>query len=202
MTTLHASAVVLAAGGETDLACERLYRCHQRSLVAVARRRGCDEHEAWDVVQDVFFNLFRRGTLTKIATLGEDGQRAWLMRALKWTLGNQRRDQARLKRGRQHGHDSLEDLMESGMEIACHGTPATEHDRRWMVAVVERGLARLRADMKPAAWAGFESSLWGDAVCQTGGERVARHRAKRRLQELIRYESGELALYEAVSGKN
>ena len=44
---------------QLDLACERLYRRHQATLVAVARRRGCDEHEAWDVVQEVFLRVFR-----------------------------------------------------------------------------------------------------------------------------------------------
>lgn len=187
-----------------ELACEGLYRRHQGSMVALACRRGCDEHEAWDVVQEVFLNMFRRGLIPKLSALTDETQRGWLLRALKWTVGKQRRDQSRQKRGSGHAPDSLDDLLENGVEIACHVTPATEHDRRWLMAVLERGIARLRADMKPGAWAGFEMMLWErrTAAAHSSAMRVAGCRARRRLREIIRRESGEMALYQAASGRD
>lgn len=189
---------------QINLVCDRLYRHHQATLVGFACRRGCDEHEAWDVVQELFLRVFRRGMLIPLSTWTEEAQRGWLLRALRWIISNQLRDRLRVKRGSGHAHESLEHLLDGGQDIPGNGTPATEHDRRWAVSVLERGMARLRADMKPAAWAGFESSLWGgeSASPSTPAMRVAGHRARRRLREIIRCESSEKALYLAASGQN
>ncbi len=182
--------------------CDRLYRRHLMGLVSFARKTGCDEHAAWDVVQDLFLRILRRGMFIQIATWTEEMQRAWLLRTLRWIIGNQHRDRTRLKRGSAQAHESLDFLLEGGLDISGPGTPATEHDRRWAISVLERGMARLRADLKPAAWAGFESTLWGTSSATTGAMRVAGHRARRRLRELIRCESNEAALYLAAAGQN
>ncbi|MGV3659169.1 MAG: RNA polymerase sigma factor [Prosthecobacter sp.] len=188
---------------QIDLACDRLYRRHQATLVAFACRRGCDEHEAWDVVQELFLRTFRRGMLMTLSSWTDEAQRAWLLRALRWLISNHLRDRMRMKRGCSHAHESLEHLLEEGHDIPGHTSPATEHDRRWAVSVLDRGMARLRTDMKPAAWACFESSLWGgNELPSTPAMRVASHRARRRLRELIRCESSESALYLAASGRN
>lgn len=188
---------------ETDLVCESLYRRHQAMLVASACRRGCDEHEAWDMVQEVFLRAFRRGMLMTLSGWPEEMQRAWLLRALRWLICNDLRDRMRMKRASSHAHESLENLLAHGHDIPWHATPATEHDRRWAASVLERGMARLRAEIKPAAWAGFESSLRGvDGPLRTPAMRVASHRARHRLREIIRCESSETALYLAAGGHN
>lgn len=207
MFTLHSNAPAASlrtsrSRCETELAWEALYRQHQAHLIGFACRRGCDEHEARDVVQELFLRLFRRGTQARISTFPEEGQRAWLTRTLRWIICNRHRDRAALKRGSSQVVESLDDLLGQGLEIPSAGTPATEHDRRWAMAVVERGLAKLRADMKPGAWAGFESNLWGQDVPRTPAMRVASHRARQRLREIILRESNQATLYQAASGDN
>jgi len=187
---------------QADLACEALYRLHQDSLVRFARLRGCDEHEAWDVVQDLFLRVFRMGMILALSARGEDWQRAWLLRTLRWMICNHHRHRTTLKRGSGAALESLDQLLDDGLDLPCHDTPATEHDRRWALSVLERGIGRLRASMRPAAWAGVESSLFNGVSAATPAARVAAHRARVRLRELIRVESCEAALFQAASTRN
>lgn len=187
---------------QADLACDTLYRLHQDSLVRFARLRGCDEHEAWDVVQELFLRVFRTGMILALSTRGEDWQRAWLLRTLRWMICNHHRHRTTLKRGSGAALESLDQLLDDGLDVPCHDTPATEHDRRWALSVLERGIGRLRASMRPAAWAGVESSLFNGVSAATPAARVAAHRARVRLRELIRGESCEAALYQAASTRN
>lgn len=185
---------------QVDLACDRLYRRHHAVLVAFAHRRGCDEHEAWDVVQELFLRLFRRGMIATLGAWGEEAQRAWLLRTLRWVICNQHRERTRLKRGRGHAHESLDHLLDGGVDIPGRDTPATEHDRRWAVAVMQRGIDRLRAGMRPEAWDGFELNLWDEAAPRTPAARVANHRARVRLREMILREGTQLSLFQAAAG--
>ncbi|OYW70596.1 MAG: hypothetical protein B7Z37_30245 [Verrucomicrobia bacterium 12-59-8] len=189
-------------GRQLDLACDLLYRRHQAALVSFVRRRGCDEHEAWDVVQELFLRMFRRGVIARLAAWGEENQRAWLLRTLRWIISNQHRDRMRLKRGNIRAHESLDCLLDAGFDVAGDATPATEYDRRWALSVLERGIARLRADMKPAVWSRVESNMWGSGHLSTPALRVAGHRARLRLREIIRRECSETALYQAASGQS
>ncbi len=187
---------------EAELAWSSLYRRHQMTLVSFACKRGYDEHEAWDVVQELFLRMFRQGSIAKISSLTEDLQRGWLMNTLRWIICNQHRDRARAKRGSTQMHESLDELLDGGFEVAGHGSPASEYDRRWALSMMERGLERLRAGMKPAAWATFEASFWGGASTSTPAMRVACHRARLRLRALILRECTEASLHQAASGQN
>lgn len=181
-------------------ACERLYQRHQASLVQFAARHGCDEHEAWDVVQDLFLRAFRRGMIVELSSWALERQRAWLLRTLRWMICNQHRDRTRQKRGRVSVMESLEQMLEDGRDVPLHITPATEHDRRWAQAVVERGLSRLRASTGTKVWADFEPWLLSRTSHASSATRVAVHRARVRLREFIRSESAEAALFQAAGG--
>jgi DNA-directed RNA polymerase specialized sigma24 family protein len=187
---------------QLKVACERLYQRHQSSLVQFAGRHGCDEHEAWDVVQDLFLRAFRRGMIVELSSWAVEGQRAWLLRTLRWMLCNQHRDRTRQKRGSAAVVESLEQMLDDGHDVPHHVTPATEHDRRWALGVVERGLSRLRASTGAKLWADVEPYLWTRTSQASSATRVAVHRARVRLREFIRSESTETALFEAAGGCN
>lgn len=173
---------------ETELACERLYRLHQTSLVTFARLRGCDEHEAWDVVQELFLRVYRLGIIMLLAARPEDMQRRWLLRTLRWLICNHHRGRGRVRRGGRMVIVSLEHFMQDGHDIPLHVTPATEHDRRRSLLLIERGLESLRLRARPAAWRELESSLCQGIPASTPAGRVALHRARAHLRDFIRRE--------------
>lgn len=193
--------VAREAGSPVDHACDHLYRRHQLSLVNFARRRGCDEHEAWDVVQEVFLRVFRLGMVLPLSSRSEEIQRIWLLRTMRWMLINQHRRRTRQRRGGAAGIESLDQLLDEGLEIASGDTPEAHHDRHWAMHTIERGLLKLRAATKPAVWLVMQNALWG-TDSPTGAQRVAAHRARVRLRECIRNEASYEDLIEAAKGRN
>jgi DNA-directed RNA polymerase specialized sigma24 family protein len=190
--------VARAAGSPVDHACDHLYRRHQITLVNFARLRGCDEHEAWDVVQELFLRVFRLGMVLPLSSRTEEMQRTWLLRTLRWMLINLHRNRSRLRRGGGSVLESLELLSEEGKEFPAVGTPAGEYDRQWAVAVLDRCLSRLRHTSKPAAWLAFEAGLNGTEARGTPTMRVAAHRTRVKLRKLIRVEACEESLLHAL----
>jgi len=186
---------VAHAGTQLDRACDHLYRHHQASLVNFACLRGCDEHEAFDAVQDLFLRLFRHGLLFSLAERPVEWQRARLLRILRWMILNQWRHKATVRRGSGAEMASLEAMLEEGQDVASSGTPASEHDRSWAMSVVDRGLHRLRSSVSVAKWSSIEPALLGGLsaemdVCRTPALRVAVHRARVRLREFVAMEAG------------
>lgn len=189
-------------GSELDQACDHLYRRHQPSLVSFACLRGCDEHEARDVVQDLFLRVFQLGMILPLSSRTEDMQRSWLLRTLRWIICNHYRHRTRLRRGGGLTTESLEHLMEEGIDFPGTNTPSGDYDRRWATSVVERCYARLRQSTKQNAWHALESSLHGADSRTTPAMRVAAHRTRVRLRQLIRLEACEKSLLQAVTACN
>jgi DNA-directed RNA polymerase specialized sigma24 family protein len=152
---------VARSGSPVDHACDHLYRRHQSSLVSFACLRGCDEHEAWDLVQELFLRAFRFGMIQPLFSRSEEMQRAWLLRTLRWMLINLHRRRTRLRRGGGQALESLDLLIEDGVEFSSAGTPAGDFDRQWACAVLDRCLSRLRSSIKPAAWMALWSPTMG-----------------------------------------
>jgi DNA-directed RNA polymerase specialized sigma24 family protein len=183
------------SGDSVDSKWDRLYQRHQLSLVRYACQRGCDEHEAWDVVQELFLRVHRRGMLVSLVAKTEEMQRAWLMRTLLWVIHNARRHKLAIRRSGGYVAESLDAMMESGQEVGCHSTPASEYDRAWAASVVERGLSRLRSLLTSSAWQCIESSILGQDASEYDQRpspklRVAVHRARLRLRGFLTMEAG------------
>jgi RNA polymerase sigma factor (sigma-70 family) len=191
--------VAHVAGSPVDHACDNLYRRHQVTLVNFARLRGCDEHEAWDVVQELFLRVFRLGMVLPLSSRTEEMQRTWLLRTLRWMLINLHRRRTRLRRGGSYSIESLELLTEEGREFSAVGTPAGEYDRQWAVSVLERCLSHLHQSSKPDAWMAFEAGLTGSETRSTPAMRVAAHRTRVKLKRLIRVEACKESLLQALA---
>ena len=180
---------------QADFEWDRLYQSHQLSLVRYATLRGFDEHEAWDIVQELFLRVHRRGMLVSLVAKTEEMQRAWLMRTLLWMVHNARRHKLAIRRSGGYVAESLDSLMESGQEVASHSTPASEYDRAWVASVMERGMCRLRGLLTSSAWQSIEPSLLGQSASELNQHpspklRVAVHRARNRLRGLLAIEAG------------
>jgi DNA-directed RNA polymerase specialized sigma24 family protein len=180
---------------QADSDWDRFYQSHQLSLVRYATLRGFDEHEAWDIVQELFLRVHRKGMLELLVAKSEEMQRAWLMRTLLWMIHNARRHKLAIRRSGGHVPESLDLLLESGQEVAIHSTPASEYDRAWAKSVMERGLSRLRSLLTSSAWQGIESSILGQDASEYDRRpspklRVAVHRARLRLRGFLTMEAG------------
>jgi len=211
MTAPHAE--VSHSDRKLDQAFELLYQHHQLTLVNFARQRGCDEHEAWDSVQELFLRIFRRGLLELLCTMPVDGQRAWLMRTLNWIVLNQWRHKNALRRGDGTFTVSIDTLLEQGHEPADQSSPEIPHDRAWIMSVIERGVNRLRSSFGEVQWKRIEPALLEtndsqNSVEYTPALRVAVHRARCKLRDILRYEAeietgsqqGKLLLFQALAG--
>lgn len=174
---------------EINAACTALYHDHHRWLLAFAIQRGCDEHEASDLIQELFLRVFRLGMIGVLSRRPPAARRAWLQRTLRWMLMNHHRHRTRLRRGGSLAPESLEVLLAEGNDVPGGCPPDEQHDRRWAMRVIERGIQNVRASIKPSLWPLLESSLCGDGGSLTGSQRVAAHRARVRLREEIRAEA-------------
>ncbi len=180
---------------QADRACERMFLSHRRRLLQYARLKGCGEHDAEDVVQELFLRLIRLGVLLRLSGEPDETQAAHLTRTLRCMILNQWRNRIRLRRGGAAATLSLEDLAEEGVEVPCAQTPTTDLDRAWGLGILERGFALLRARMDPSRWHGIESSLLDDPPSAglrgaSVAHRVAAHRARVELRHILSREIG------------
>lgn len=160
------------------------YLSHRRRLIALAIARGFDEHEAEDVVQDLFAALLRVGRLEELEAMPEDAQAALLACRLKSLLMNRRRDSQRLCRAA-HRTVPLADLEEVNWQPSHDVTPAVELDRAWALGMVSKALRRLRTECGASTWSTVAPALRGEPSDASTRGRVALHRARRRLGELM-----------------
>lgn len=137
---------------DDNTACSFLYDHHLDDLLALSCERGVDEHEAKDLVQELFLRVFHLGLFRVLAERPYPSRRDWLVRTLRWMILNQRRHRSRKRRGGAACVASIEALVEEGRDISDGDAPDVLHDRRWAMKVLECSLIRLRSTLKPAAW--------------------------------------------------
>jgi RNA polymerase sigma factor (sigma-70 family) len=181
--------------------CQRYWQ----PLHALARREGCSEHEASDLVQEFFAKLIDGSLLAHADPLR--GQfRAYLATAWKRFHIDQRRYQQTLKRGGGQTHLSLgnESSAPIGMALADHREDDVDafFERQWAQTLVADTLATLRqqyVDRKQetlfdaivpritqAADQGVYQQLAAQLSQSEGAIRVAMHRLRERFAQLLR----------------
>ena len=187
-------------------ALENLCTRYWYPLYAFIRRRGHGPHDAEDLTQSFFVHILEHGALNKVDQ-GKGLFRTFLLSSLVNFLSDQwDRDQA-LKRG--GGKEILswdaltaEELYQQ--EPAGDLTAEKLFERRWAMTLINQVLGRLRQEYETAGKRELFRELEG---CLTGGigtgfyeetakrlgmnegsVRVALHRLRRRLGELLRSE--------------
>ena len=205
--TTHWS-VVLAAGGdsaERSHALEQLCRTYWYPLYAFVRRSGHSAHDAQDLTQAFFAELFRKNYFR--AADRERGRfRSFLLTALRHFLSHEWEKGQAAKRGGgvtplSWDEQSAEDSYRLE-PIAATATPERMYDRTWALRVFQQALERLRQESvrqgKESQFEQIKSYLTqepgdGDyaALAKTLGlspnaVAVAVHRSRQRYAALVR----------------
>jgi RNA polymerase sigma-70 factor (ECF subfamily) len=202
--------VVLAAGRraapQAEVALEELCRTYWYPLYVYVRRQTTNREDAEDLTQSFFARFLEKNYLEKLSS--DKGKfRAFLLAALKHFLANEWDRAHRQKRGGGILPLSL-DLQDADTRYqinpADNLSPDKLYDRAWAVTLLERVIARLRAEsladgkhllferLKPFLMAGKSAIPYAEAATSLqlseGAVRVAVHRLRRRYRELLRDE--------------
>jgi DNA-directed RNA polymerase specialized sigma24 family protein len=204
--------VVLAARGqgtpESAAALEQLCRTYWYPLYAYLRRSGCKPEEAEDMVQGFFLYLLE--TQVFGAVKREGGRfRSFLLGTLKNYVSDQKDKASAQKRGGGRQLVSWE-LAEAERlfkrEPANEESPDRLYERRWVLALLERAMTRLRQECISGGngelfdqLKGFVSGEKGETSYAEAAARMdlspsalksAIFRLRRRHHELVREEVG------------
>jgi len=216
-TTTHWG-VVLEAQGESPAAqeaLEKLCRTYWRPIYSFVRRQGIASAEAEDLTQGFFASLLEHRNLDAVRR--EQGRlRSYLLGALKYFLGEERRRAMAIKRGKGQRLIPLEELRADerfAIEPADPVTADLIYERRWASTVLDRVLNLLKDEYQIAGNAVLFDSLkqllpgepdappQKDVAAQLGmsenAVRQAFYRFRQRYQSLLR---GEIAHTVATPG--
>ena len=143
-------ALVSAAGDDDQrrIALESLYRAYSTPVYAFIRRRGYGRQDAQDLTQDFFLHLVDRNVFSR-ADPNRGKFRKFLLGSLEYFLMNAY-DRARSeKRGGRAKMIFLDDESAEGTyQLTDPGQTAAQiFDGRWMAALIESTLSRLRMEM-------------------------------------------------------
>jgi len=187
-------------------ALEQLCRTYWYPLYAYVRRQGHQAQDAEDLTQEFFARFLAKEYFGRAdPALGRF--RSFLLACLKNFLAEQRRQAKRLKRGGGQttiSWDSQTAEERYRLEPVDPVTPEQVYDRRWALTLLETVLARLGEEQSAAGkqeiFAQLRGYLWEDALAASYGEmaaqlnmtegavKVAVHRLRRRLRDLLRDE--------------
>ena len=203
--------LVSRAGGETPearAALGDLCEAYWNPIYRFLRREGRGEDESKELTQAFFAKVLAGAGIGKVDP-AKGRFRSYLLGALKHFLANQRRDANREKRG---GGAVIESIdtggteTSPGLQVADPGAATGDawFDRHWALAVMERGLDRVRESFEQSGKTGqfhvLRPWLMGDPEGLTQAEaaeqlgmtraaaKVAIHRLRQKFGEAIRTE--------------
>ncbi len=186
MNTTRATLLERLRDGDAVMAWEEFFQRYWRLIYTAARERGCREHTAEEIVQEVMLTVFRQRDVFRYdPTRGRF--RDWLRTVVRNAVAEHRRGPSQRIRAR--GGDSADPFPEPSDD--------TQPEAVWEAAFEESMLAALldcvRREVAPETFQAFEllalEELSGRQVAKvTGLTRnavyLARKRVLKRLQEL------------------
>ena len=204
--------VVLEASDENDTqarqALETLCNIYWYPLYAYVRHCGDDPDQARDVTQAFFADLLERKGLRGLDP--EKGRfRTFLLASVRNFLSHERDRVRAAKRGggmRTISLDADEAEQHYEQEPAAELTPDQLFERRWGLTVMERAMARLKAQIesgdRPRLFAalrpyltGGDNAPYGEVAAElsmsVGAVKVAVHRLRQSYGRLLRQEIAE-----------
>ena len=207
--TTRWTSVLQAKGDSTEAkaALSDLCAAYYAPVFAFIRRNAPDEDSARDLTQEFFARLLARGGVDNVDP--QRGRfRSFLLGAVKHFLADMRDHDRRLKRGAGQPNESLDADAEtpSALETPDSKTaaPDREFDRKWALTLLDRAFSALAREYeeagKSAQFEVLKPWLTGDGedISQAeaarrlemneGAVKVAIHRLRRRLREVIKNE--------------
>jgi RNA polymerase sigma factor (sigma-70 family) len=194
------------AGPEAREALAELCRAYWYPLYAYVRRKGYPREQAEDLTQGFFSDGLARNFLRAVDP-ARGRFRSFLLTSFENYLKNEHERQKRVKRG---GRVATVSIDAGDAEARYHREPAhiatPEHlyDRRWALTLLDRALDRLERRMadrgKGSLFDRLKPALLGDSDAvpyaqvasefgmTEGAVKVAAHRLRERLGDLIREE--------------
>ena len=163
--TTHWS-VVLTAGPdapEAAAALEELCKTYWYPLYAYVRRKGYDAHNAQDLTQEFFARLLEDNSLRSVDP-SKGKFRSFLLASMNNLLAKEWRWEQAEKRGGGRAVISLDGVAAEErykLEPADDQSPEKIFERRWAIALLERVLARVRAECSAANKAELFDQLKG-----------------------------------------
>jgi len=150
--TTRWSVVLLARQDQSvqgEQALEQLCRSYWYPIYSFIRRQGHDSPRAQDLTQGFFAKVLEKKYLSD-ADAARGKFRSFLLASVKHYLSNEWDYITRLKRGGGNPLLSLDEEAAEGRyqaEPASHETPDKLYDRRWVEALLELVLTRLRSEI-------------------------------------------------------
>ncbi len=201
---------VLAARGDSPEAKRALGELCEAYWPAVFRflqREGRTEDTARELTQEFFAKVLERDAFAGVDP-ARGRFRSFLLGALKHFLGDQRDHERAAKRGSGVAHESIGPSTDTspGIEIADPADAFDERrfDRSWALAVIDRSLVSLAAELRDEGkaaqfdvlkpWLAGDPAALSQAEAATrlgmseGAVKVAIHRLRKRYRELVRAE--------------
>ena len=203
--------VVLAAGSTDSVvarpALQQLCSAYWYPLYGFVRRQGFNAADAEDITQSFFIGLLERNGFRGLDR-AKGRFRSFLLASLRNHINNVREHNKAQKRGGGRELISL-DAAAAEEKFALEpadpaDTPEKIFDRQWALALLDRALARLRAefaaDGKTAHFDALQETIAGDKIAggyaalgeklgmTEGSIKVAVHRLRQRYREVIREE--------------
>jgi len=183
---------------ETQAALEELCGAWSEPVFAFVRRRVSSREQAEDITQDFFAHIISGQLLSRASE--ETGRfRSFLLHALRCFLADQHDFYQAKKRG---GGRIIIPIDTAELQPMQGVTPETEFDRRWVRSLLRRCLDQLAGEYAGSRRKLFEvlsdqldapeqrgtKQIAHELGMTDGAVRVALHRMKMRLGELIRRE--------------
>jgi DNA-directed RNA polymerase specialized sigma24 family protein len=191
---------------ESRQALATLCQTYWSPVYAFVRRNGYDREQAQDLTQGFFTQLLEKRFLVD-ADQQRGKFRSFLLTAVKHFLANEWDREHALKRGGGKVPVSIDVVAAESWyapSVVAEGTPESLFERRWALSLLERTLARLRAEFVAAGKTSQFDSLspflnkdsgdkrYEDLAEQlglsAGALRMSVHRMRRRYRDLLREE--------------